>query len=614
MHIERLQVETEGFLAGLDVEFTPGLNVIIGARGTGKTSMIELIRFCVDAGAFTEEAAVRGRQQAIATLDGGAVTLTVRDGSDRFQVTRSASGHVTTTATRPFHCTVLAQNEIETVGAQATGRMHLVDRFRRDREGVERSSAAARSLLRSLTEEVGVLLREVRAMNDDVEAFGSVPDELGAAKELQEQLLQSSVATEQQRNDLAKLQRAAQMISTRGSVLERDAESISSFTTQVEHLRAQAAHVLQPWPAEAGDDPYGEKRGFISALEETLGRTLDLLKSLDAASVEAKQTTMDLRGQIDERSRVLRQALDATQAGVGSAARKVAELEEQIGRLEALRASMTERQERIQQATIARDAAYRELEDIRNAVFNERSKIAATLNSELAPTVRTRVVQSLNVERYQAAIVAALRGSGVHYNALAPVLAREVSPFELASWVEQGDARSLASAAGVNIERAHSVIGAIRSRGVSDLIAAEIEDGVSLELLDGLDYKSSERLSIGQRCTAVLPVLLGQHGDPLVLDQPEDHLDNAFITSTLVPALGRRQPSDQFIFSSHNANIPVLGGADRVIVMQSDGERGRVVHQAALDHPATVDAVSQLMEGGRKAFASRSTFYGGNDA
>lgn len=614
MHIERLQVEAEGFLADLDVEFTPGLNVIIGARGTGKTSMIELIRFCANVGAFTEEAAVKGRQQAIATLDGGAVTLTVRDGADRFVITRSASGHQTTTATRAFHCTVLAQNEIETVGAQAAGRMHLIDRFRHNREAIERRSVASRSQLRSLTEEVGALLQDIRAINDDVDAFSSVPTELDEARNLLEQLLESSVATEEQRDDLATLQRAAQMASTRGSVLELDAKSISSFTGQIEHLRAQAAHVLQPWPAEAGEDPYGATRGLIETLGKTLGQSVELLRSLDIAVVQAKLTTTELHGRIDEHSREIRQALDASQAGVGSAARKVAELEERIGRLEALRASVAERQGRIEQATIARDAAYRELEDIRNGIYNDRSRIAAGLNSELAPTVRTRIVQSLNVERYQAAIVAALRGSGVHYNNLAPVLAREVSPFELSSWVERGDASSLASAAAISVDRAHAIIGAIRTRGVADLIASEIEDGVSLELLDGLDYKSTEKLSIGQRCTAVLPVLLGQHGDPLILDQPEDHLDNAFITSTLVPALGRRQLSDQFIFSSHNANIPVLGEADRVIVMQSDGEHGRVVHQGGLDHPKTIDSVSQLLEGGRRAFATRSTFYSGDGA
>ena len=58
MRIERVQIE-EGFLDGLDVSFTGGLNVVIGARGTGKTSLIELIRFCLGVRGYTSESTRR---------------------------------------------------------------------------------------------------------------------------------------------------------------------------------------------------------------------------------------------------------------------------------------------------------------------------------------------------------------------------------------------------------------------------------------------------------------------------------------------------------------------------------------------------------------------------
>lgn len=609
MYIERLRVEAEGFLAGLDVTFTPGLNVVIGARGTGKTSLLELIRFCVDAGAFTKEAETRGRQQAIATLDGGAVTLTIRDGTDVFEITRSASGHQTSNATRRFDCTVLAQNEIETVGAQSSGRLHLIDRFRQERATIERATDSIRSQLRSLTEEIGSLILEVASLSGNAEGFASVPKELEDARHLQEAVLASSAATEEQQSALTRLQRASQVVATRDTVLERDADSVARFANQIEQARTQAPHILQRWPAEAGEDPYGDGRLATAELEARLDDALALLRALSRSVEEATASTKQLRATIDEQSRGLRQTLEAFQAGVGSASRKVAELEEKRGRLEALQLSITDRDGRISDIAAKRNDAYRELEDIRGAIFEQRSAIAEKLNSELGPTVHTRVIRSQNVELYEAAIVASLRGSGVHYNTLAPAIAREVSPFELAQWAERADGESFASALGISEDRAHSVLNAIRLKGTADLIAADIDDGVILELLDGLEYKPTDRLSIGQRCTAVLPILLGQHADPLVLDQPEDHLDNAFITSTLVPALLRRLSSDQFIFTSHNANIPVLGAADRVIVMRSDGERGRVEHQSNLDDPEIVSAVSRLMEGGREAFARRSNFY-----
>ena len=83
--IEQVQIE-DGFLDGLDVQFAAGLNVLIGARGTGKTSLIELIRFALGAPAFTEDAARRGKQQALSVLQGGQVTVVLRDGQDRFVV------------------------------------------------------------------------------------------------------------------------------------------------------------------------------------------------------------------------------------------------------------------------------------------------------------------------------------------------------------------------------------------------------------------------------------------------------------------------------------------------------------------------------------------------
>ena len=111
-HIERLQVEAEGFLANLDVTFQPGLNAIIGARGTGKTSIVELIRYALGAGSFSDEVLRRGTQQAVAILDGGAVTVTLVDGDERLAITRSASGQVTRSAPGDLTCTVLAQNQI----------------------------------------------------------------------------------------------------------------------------------------------------------------------------------------------------------------------------------------------------------------------------------------------------------------------------------------------------------------------------------------------------------------------------------------------------------------------------------------------------------------------
>jgi hypothetical protein len=81
-------------------------------------------------------------------------------------------------------------------------------------------------------------------------------------------------------------------------------------------------------------------------------------------------------------------------------------------------------------------------------------------------------------------------------------------------------------------------------------------------------------LSTVQRCTVVLPLILEHSDRILVVDQPEDRIDNAFIVDTLIKSILRRSTSSQVILSTHNANIPVLGEAQLVVQLASDGRRG----------------------------------------
>ena len=81
-------------------------------------------------------------------------------------------------------------------------------------------------------------------------------------------------------------------------------------------------------------------------------------------------------------------------------------------------------------------------------------------------------------------------------------------------------------------------------------------------------WKELGDLSAGQKATAVLLLLLLESSEPLIIDQPEDDLDNRFIAEAIVPAMRDEKRKRQFIFSSHNANIPVLGDAEPSVPMK----------------------------------------------
>jgi hypothetical protein len=147
------------------------------------------------------------------------------------------------------------------------------------------------------------------------------------------------------------------------------------------------------------------------------------------------------------------------------------------------------------------------------------------------------------------------------------------------------------------------------------LEAVDLEDRVSLELNvshAGEHFRELKRLSTGQQCTAILHLLLLENPDPLVMDQPEDNLDNAFIAERIVQELRAAKTERQFLFATHNANIPVFGDAEWIGVCSATEDRAEMppTAQGSIDIPAIRDQVTSLLEGGREAFMQRKEKYG----
>lgn len=256
-----------------------------------------------------------------------------------------------------------------------------------------------------------------------------------------------------------------------------------------------------------------------------------------------------------------------------------------------------------------RNAAPDRLDLIRQQRFIVRKATATELTDTLGPRIRVEVSRAGQFEAFAASIADALRGSGLRYNELSTTLAENVSPRELLEAVDTNDFEMVAEATGITKERAARALGQLREGDLGALATVSVEDTVALQLLDGADYKAITELSTGQRCTVVLPLVMRHTERVLIVDQPEDHIDNAFIADTFIVSILARGPDSQIILATHNANIPVLGNADRVIQLGSDGRRGFSMLASNLDDLSVVNAITTVMEGGAEAFKRRATFY-----
>ncbi|MDZ7690681.1 MAG: hypothetical protein U5K69_06025 [Balneolaceae bacterium] len=85
-------------------------------------------------------------------------------------------------------------------------------------------------------------------------------------------------------------------------------------------------------------------------------------------------------------------------------------------------------------------------------------------------------------------------------------------------------------------------------------------------------YKNSEQLSMGQRCTTVLPIIFAVSENPLIIDQPEDNLDNEYISDTIREIIKEQKENRQLIFVTHNPNIPVLSNAEYNVFFKFENE------------------------------------------
>jgi chromosome segregation protein len=121
--------------------------------------------------------------------------------------------------------------------------------------------------------------------------------------------------------------------------------------------------------------------------------------------------------------------------------------------------------------------------------------------------------------------------------------------------------------------------------------------------------KQLKQHSLGQRASALILFVLSQRdNDVVIIDQPEDDLDNQTIYEDVIKLVRKLKPDIQFIFATHNPNIPVLGDAEQIIACAytSDSIETTV---GSIDSPPLQDAIVSIMEGGSEAFRRRKEIY-----
>jgi len=142
-----------------------------------------------------------------------------------------------------------------------------------------------------------------------------------------------------------------------------------------------------------------------------------------------------------------------------------------------------------------------------------------------------------------------------------------------------------------------------------ELLLPEDEIDIKYKPSGSAVFKPLSTASAGQKTTAVLTFILSQGNVPLVLDQPEDDLDNRLVYELIVDRLKQAKEHRQIIVVTHNANIPVNGDAEYIISMNSESNTLQVLHSGTVEQLTIKKEICDVMEGSEQAFEMRSKRY-----
>lgn len=609
-----------GFLDGLQVTFGAGLNTIIGARGTGKTTVVECLAYALDTLPSSDHAPQeRKRVETLIkrNLNGGRIELGIRakDGTP-YKVTRAfgddpivldAEGIVATVNLKAglFRADVYGQNAVESIADRPLFQLDLIDSFAapsiqqiasREKQIVSMLAANAHQII-PLEQEVGAIQDELVGLptvEQKLKGFagpaGGVTAEVNEAHRLKG--LRDRESRSLQRNKETVAQFAQSLRQFRGG-LEGRAGSLFDDEMSRGPNRDLLRDVTKLWEACNGD----VDRLLLQAIDRLAALEADLGQQLEQLTQRHRQQELGFRSTIEKHQQAQHQAAERSA------------LEKQRNHLLARQLRDAEVQQHITELRAERMTLLQQLSDVRDQRFAVRNDVAQRINEALSPTIRISISQHGNTDQYRATLEARLKGSGVKQSLVAQKLASALTPPELADVVRHRDTDTLIDRAELSHEQAAKVVtGLFDQEFLFGLEAVELGDQPLIELKDGEGYKDTSSLSTGQKCTTILPILLLDSANPLIIDQPEDNLDNRFIFENVVKSLRRVKQQRQLILVTHNPNIPVLGDAEQVVVLDSDGARSRLIKDGSVD--GCKDEIVTLLEGGAEAFQKRGERYG----
>jgi len=619
--IRSLEV-TGGFLQGIKMDFSDGLNCVIGGRGTGKTTVLEALRYTLDR--MPNETVDRKRYEALAkllqaNLGTGSIKVELETADGVLYSVARAFGEtplVTNADGKPvdirighdmhFGVDIYSQNQIEDIANNDYFQLQLIDKFiQKPLDELERQIRDATNLLETNGQKI---LDRKKVIGDQTEATRELPDITEKIRNFER--AEGGAQSEEMRKGhegKSLRDRESKLVASLRTSYQESSRALTAAALDVKRRFADA--IGQDFSASSNKDVIAEvKQDAQLALEKMqshIDAAIGVLRDAEAGLNPSQSALAELHALQEQGYRALLEKDEKERAKGLERTR----LEQRYSDLKAKEKILTDAKADLEALYKDRNSCRGQLSDLRDQRYRLRVEVANRLNERLKPMIRIQVNQFGNRDEYKNVLNQAMKGSGLRYASIVDRAAERLPPVEFASAIQREDHATLVRELDIDADRATRLIIQLKDKPeIFGIETVELRDRPVLELKDGEDYKDSASLSTGQKCTTILPILLVESERPLLIDQPEDNLDNAFVFETVVQSITGASQKRQLIFVTHNPNIPVLGDAARVFALRSSGRAATVANAGTVDDLA--QEIVTILEGGYAAFEARRERYG----
>lgn len=640
--ITRVSVRGAKFLEDQDVHFSEGFNCVIGGRGSGKSSLLEYVRFAIEqedpaAKAADEDASLQRKRKLLKESLTPEAELRVT-----FEVGKGVSDTLVYAPGKPASEQRWLEGrevaDLNTVLRQLQLQFFSQGELSRMTNG-EQGQAQVLSLIDTAA---GASLLELKATERDLKArlkslFQSTRDSARLRAEVAE-AQQEAVELERQLKAREAVQEDSQLNQLALEARRHLSRMKSADTPLVEALNQVMERLGTPLePLSANADKWPNADWFKTSMAQLEEARAVFASAIANAMTGYQQAMADCLGEgatqaTEQEIAAVQERFRSVCVASGIQADDIARMQELEEKRHEKLKLVEERQKRLAEVQTEADKfpqVLGELHAVWRSQFDVRRATAEAIQGAVASQT-VRLTTSLMAD--EASFMAA-------WARLAPTdkrskLARrwdEVGENVYSTWKTSSDPSpwetvELTRAEPLRLPMFHISSGfeeiydslfahldSVNIRPIwEDVRISRVSDGIDVELLREdrtVAGSMSGALSEGQRNTVLLNLMLARGEGPIVIDQPEDELDSSFIYRTLVRDLRAAKSKRQLIVATHNANLPVNADAEQIYALEARDGRGKCRAQGGLDRKGVAEAVLDIMEGSEQAFKQRSEKY-----